>query len=68
MGRRYTAGGFEVIPEQAQQYETLKVRIKKTRILVRSTSSEALRTIQFLIPAGSESVRMVRKLYAKPEV
>ena len=44
------------------------LRVKKTRILVRSTSSEALRTIQFLNPARSESVRMVRKLYAKPEV
>ena len=38
------------------------LRIKKTRILVRSTRSEAFRTIQYLIPAGSENVRMVRKL------
>ena len=44
------------------------LRIKKTRILVRSTRSEAFRTIQYLIPACSENVRMVRKLYAKPEV
>ena len=38
------------------------VRIKKTRILVRSVRAEAFRTIQYLIPAGSENVRMVRKL------
>ena len=38
------------------------VRIKKTRILVRSVRSEAFRTIQYLIPVGSETVRMVRKL------
>ena len=25
MGRRCTAGGFEVIPEQAQQYDPFKV-------------------------------------------
>ena len=37
------------------------VRIKKTRILVRSTRSEALRTIQLLIPVGSENIRLVRK-------
>ena len=37
---------------------------------MRSTRSEAFRTIQYLIPAGSENVRMVRKLqkvYAKPK-
>ena len=39
-----------------------KVRIKKTRILVRSTRAEAFRTIKDLIPEGSEIVRMVRKL------
>ena len=38
------------------------VRIKKTRILLRSTRAEAFRTIHYLIPAGSENVRMVRKL------
>ena len=38
------------------------LRIKKTRILVRSVRAEAFRTIQYLIPAGSENVRMVRKL------
>ena len=43
-------------------WHALMVRIKKTRILVRSTRSEAFRTIQYLIPAGSENVRMVRKL------
>ena len=38
------------------------LRIKKTRILGRSVRAEAFRTIQYLIPAGSENVRMVRKL------
>ena len=38
------------------------IRLKKTRILVRSTRAEALRTIHYLILAGSEHVRMVRKL------
>ena len=37
------------------------LRIKKTRIFGCSTRSEALRTIQYLIPAGSENIRMVRK-------
>ena len=37
------------------------VRIKKTRILVRSTRTEALRTIQYLISACPEDIRMVRK-------
>ena len=37
------------------------LRLKKTRILVRSTRAEAFRTIQYLNPAGSENVRMVRK-------
>ena len=32
---------------------------------MRSTRSEALRTIQYLIPAGSEDIRMVRKLQPK---
>ena len=38
-----------------------QVRIKKTRIFMRSARSEALRTIHDLIPAGSEDIRMVRK-------
>ena len=38
-----------------------QLRIKKTRIFVRSAHSEALRTIHDLIPAGSEDIRMVRK-------
>ena len=47
---------------QRSNGERYIVRIKKTRILLHSTRSEAFRTIQYLIPAGSENVRMVRKL------
>ena len=37
------------------------LRIKKTRIFGRSTRSEALRTIQYLSPAGLENIWVVRK-------
>ena len=46
---------------EAMIFKNKSVRLKKTRILVRSPRAEALRTIQYLIPAGSEHVRMVRK-------
>ena len=53
---------YEVFEDNENPEFLVRVlRIKKTRILVRSTRSEALRTIQYLIPAGSEDIRMVRK-------